>query len=49
VGVVGAVGETGVVGDMACGKGVVTKGMSALVLLANPRLGQRSKLAVSVK
>jgi hypothetical protein len=49
VGVVGAVGETGVVGDVACGNGVVTKGVSAVVLLANPTFGQRSKLAVSVK
>ena len=48
MGVVGAVGETGVVGDVACGNGVVTKGVSAAVLLANPTFGQRSKLAVSV-
>jgi len=49
VGVVGTVGETGVVGDVACGKGVVIKAVGAALLLANPTFGQRSKLAVSVK
>ena len=38
-----------VVGVIACGNGVVTKGVSTVVLLANPAFGQRSKLAVSVK
>ena len=45
----GAVGETDVVGVVACGNGVIIKGVSAVVLLANPTFGQRSKLAVSVK
>ena len=49
VGVLGAVGETGVVGDVACGNGVVIKGVAAAMLLLKPVLGQRSKLAVSVK
>jgi len=49
VGVVGAVGETGVVDVVACGKGVAIKGVGAAMLLANPTFGQRSKLAVSVK
>ena len=39
----------GVVGDVACGKGVVIKGVGAAMLLLKPVLGQRSKLAVSVK
>ena len=49
MGVVGTVGETGVVGDVACGNGAIIRGVSAVVLLANPTFGQRSKLAVSVK
>ena len=49
MGVVGAVGETGVVDVVACGKGVAIKGVGAAMLLANPTFGQRSKLAVSVK
>ena len=49
MGVVGSVGETGVAGDVAWGNGVVTKGVGTAVLLSNPTLGQRSKLAVSVK
>jgi hypothetical protein len=46
---VGALGVMGVAGGAACGNGVVIKGVSAVVLLASPTLGQRSKLAVSVK
>ena len=34
---------------IGCGNGVVTKGASTVVLLANPTFGQTSKLAVSVK
>ena len=47
--VCGCYGSGLVVGVIACGNGVVTKGVSAVVLLANPTFGQRSKLAVSVK
>ena len=49
VGVVGVVGEVGIAGAVACGNGVSIKGVGAAILLANPTLGQRSKLAVSVK
>ena len=42
-------GAVGWVGVAACGNGVVTNGVSAVVVLANPTLGHRSKLAVSVK
>lgn len=45
----GAVGETGVVGDEACENGVNIKDVGAAMLLLKPVLGQRSKLAVSVK
>jgi hypothetical protein len=38
-----------VVGDVACGNGVIIKGMGAAMLLLKPVFGQRSKLAVSVK
>jgi hypothetical protein len=44
--VTGAVGWVGVVAGW---NGVVIKGVSAVVLLANPMLGHRSKLAVNVK
>jgi hypothetical protein len=38
-----------VVGVVACGNGVTTRGTGAVMLLLKPVLGQRSKLAVSVK
>ena len=47
MGVVG--GAVGVGEVVSCGNGVVTKGVSAVMLLLKPGLGQRSKLAVSVK
>jgi len=42
-------GAPGVVGVVACGNGVTTKGAGAVMLLLKPVLGQRSKFAVSVK
>lgn len=45
MGVVGAVEVLGV----PCGNGVIINGVGAAMLLLKPVLGQRSKLAVSVK
>ena len=43
------VGVGAVMGVVACGNGVVTKGAGTVMLLLKPGFGQRSKLAVSVK
>jgi hypothetical protein len=42
-------GVAGVVGTVACGNGVVIKGVATVMPLLKPGFGQRSKLAVSVK
>jgi len=49
VGVVGVVGAVGVGGAVACGNGVIIKGVDSAMLLLRPVVGQRSKLAVNVK
>ena len=45
----GVVGAVEVLGVVACGNGVIINGVGAVMLLLKPVLGQRSKLAVSVK